>query len=101
VDWSYLRPGPREVDLAYWLPSLQVEGGPSPEEAIALYESYWGRKLSRDKVLLSVAHVAGYFGFHCQQPAVPELPKLRDLQKRQFVPAYAWLKRELSQIQKK
>ncbi|MBC7370254.1 MAG: aminoglycoside phosphotransferase family protein [Bdellovibrionaceae bacterium] len=95
VDWPYLTVGPRWLDLCFWLPGLEVEGGPPAEEVIAYYETKWHRGFRKEEIVLAAILVSGFFAFYSHQPELKGLADLRALQKRQFHPAYEWLKRVL------
>jgi hypothetical protein len=83
VDWNWACRGNAQLDLAGWLPSLAVEGGPQPYELLAdggafaaLLAGFW-------------ASVAGL------PPPETALAEVRELQRRQLVVALDWARREL------
>ena len=76
-------PGDPRFDLASWLPSLEAEGGPAPEEIL-------GSPAPELAALL-----AGYFCSHAGLPPIPEAPHVRELQLRQARTALPWAAREL------
>jgi Phosphotransferase enzyme family len=84
VDWNWACVGNPELDLAAWLPSLQLEGGPPPEELIGTNAGAWA------------AMLAGFFAARAPRPP-PERagPRLRELQRDQCVVALAWAARAL------
>ena len=64
VDWNWAVRGPAELDLACWLPSLRLEGGPLPEQVAPGLGGY-------------AAAVASYFATVAALPPVPDSPRLR------------------------
>lgn len=82
VDWNFAEIGNPRLDLAFWLPSLAVEGGPEPESVLPGA----GRE---------AAVVAGYFASRCGEPPIPDAPGVREIQKRQLSVALPWACREL------
>ena len=82
VDWNWAVRGPAELDLAYWLPSLRLEGGPLPEQIAPGLGGY-------------AAAVASYFATAAAQPPVPDSPRLRLIQLEQLKIALPWACREL------
>jgi hypothetical protein len=67
VDWNWAVRGPAELDLACWLPSLRLEGGPLPDQVAPGLGGY-------------AAAVASYFATAAAQPPVPDSPRLRQAQ---------------------
>jgi hypothetical protein len=82
VDWSCTSLGNGPLDTGFWLPSLQQEGGPSPETILP----------GRPDI---AAHVSGYFANRAGLPDVPDSPGLRRMQQQQLGPALAWVVRAL------
>jgi hypothetical protein len=81
IDWNHAAIGNGDLDIAFWLPSLQAEGGPRPE------------KLLVDPEL--AAWVAGFFCAHAGGPPLPEAPHVRPLQLKQARTALPWAARAL------
>jgi hypothetical protein len=71
-----------EFDLAFWLPSLHLEGGPKPENVTAITPGV-------------VALVAGFFAAEAGLPQIPHAPGVRDIQLRQLRVALPWAARAL------
>ncbi|HEX6655300.1 MAG TPA: phosphotransferase [Candidatus Limnocylindria bacterium] len=92
-DWPFACVGPPEFDLAAFAQSISAEGGPGCEVATAWYETV--RPLRRDVLVGSVVGIAGYFADRAPQPAVPGLPRLRSIQRRQLKASLAWAARLL------
>jgi hypothetical protein len=95
VDWPFLAYGPVVMDLAFFLPSVQAEGGPPPEIGIGLYEMESGAQFDKWELSVAVATVAGYFAARADLEDVPALPRLRWIQRRQLFPALGWISRLL------
>ncbi len=72
VDWPHACVGAPAFDLVAWAPSVTLEGGPLPEELLALSES----ASAVDPAVLAVL-VAAFSGFlvaHSLRPPPPGLP---------------------------
>ena len=82
VDWNHVCRGNRELDIAFWLPSLHSEGGPKPE-AITAMEPGWP------------AVVSGYFAARAGLPPITQAPMVRDVQLSQLRAALPWAVRAL------
>jgi hypothetical protein len=82
VDWNWASLANPETDVAAWLPSLRVEGGPPPWEV-----------LSGAGAL--AAWVAGVWAAVVGLPPPATAPNVRDLQWRQLAVALDWIDREL------
>jgi hypothetical protein len=82
-DWNLARVGNGQFDVAFWLPSLALEGGPPPWEVLP------------DAGPLAAA-VAGFFAVRAGLPPPPTAPTVRDFQRAQARVALAWAARELA-----
>jgi hypothetical protein len=82
VDWNWASLANPAVDVAAWLPSLTVEGGPPPWEVLP------------DAGPLG-AFVAGVWAAVVGLPPPATAPNVRDLQRRQLAVALDWIDREL------
>ena len=91
VDWPHACVGAPVFDLVAWAPSVELEGGPAPEDLLAL--SAAGSAIDRDVVASLVAAFAGFLVSHSLQPAPPGLPTLRGFQAAQGAVALEWLER--------
>jgi hypothetical protein len=78
IDWDCAGIGNPEFDLAFWLPSLRLEGGPPPD-AVA------------DCTPGIVAIVAGFFASQAGLPNIPFAPRVRDIQLKQLTVALPWV----------
>jgi hypothetical protein len=86
VDWNNACAGNTVLDLAAWLPSLQTEGGPAPQEI--LHDDTPG--------LPEIASLlAGYFCARAGLPHVPQAPHARPLQLAQSRTSLPWAARLL------
>jgi hypothetical protein len=77
VDWNWASVGNPRVDLAFWLPSLHVEGGPSPAEVMP------------DAGELT-AVVSGFFAPLAGRPPPAGAPTVRSVQLAQLEVALPW-----------
>ncbi len=93
VDWPGACRGAAFVEALLFLPSLAMQGGPAPEEA--LMRSAALRAADPGAVDSVLAAAAGYFTYHALQPPPPGLPTLRAFQAAQGETARAWLGRRL------
>ena len=81
-DWNLARVGNGDFDIAFWLPSLTLEGGPAPWEVLP------------DAGPLAAA-VAGFFAVRAGLPPPATAPTVRDFQRAQAEIALAWAASEL------
>jgi Phosphotransferase enzyme family len=90
VDWAHARVGAPWVDLVYFLPSVAMQGGPSPQDL------FWDHPSSEAAARADVMRVlAGFAGFLLEgatQPPPPGLPGLRRFQLAQGVEAARWFR---------
>jgi hypothetical protein len=77
VDWNWASVGTPRVDLAFWLPSLSLEGGPAPSELLP------------DAGDLT-AIVSGFFAPIAGRPPPAGAPTVRALQLAQLEVALPW-----------
>jgi hypothetical protein len=82
VDWNHACIGNPDLDVAAWLPSLRLEGGPEPEAILP------------DAPGLA-ALLAGFFGSRAGLPAPPTAPHVRPFQLAQLEVSLPWAAREL------
>ena len=83
IDWNWACAAHPDVDTAFWLPSLAVEGGPQPHEVLP------------DAAPLA-AKVSGFFALRAGLPTLPEAPRVRGIQHVQLTAALLWLAHSLS-----
>ena len=82
VDWNLACVGNPVLDVAFWLPSLTLEGGPQPWELLAETGGL-------------VSLVAAYFASRAGLPVPAAAPRVREFQRRQAEVALPWAAREL------
>lgn len=83
VDWNFACVGNPELDLAAWLPSLRLEGGPEPWDILPEGGG-------------PAALLAGFFAARAGRPPPPTAaPRVREFQRRQAEVALPWAAREL------
>ena len=82
VDWNWLSIGNSRVDVAAWLPSLQIEGGPQPWEVL-------------EDAGAEAAFVAGVWAAVAGLPPPATAPHVRAVQRRQLAVALDWIDRDL------
>ena len=90
VDWPHACVGAAVFDLVAWAPSVALEGGPVPEELLALSDA---RAVDRDILAVLVAAFSGFLVQHSLRPPPLGLPTLRGFQAAQGAVAVAWLRR--------
>jgi hypothetical protein len=71
-----------DLEVAAWLPSLHAEGGPAPESILPSAPEL-------------AAWVSGYFCSRAGEPAIPDAPHVRGLQRMQARTALPWAARAL------
>jgi hypothetical protein len=82
VDWNWACRGNPKLDIAAWLPSLALEGGPAPEAI-----------LPEEGAL--ACFVAGFYAAHAGLPPLSSRPTLRALQLAMLQQSLAWTTRTL------
>ena len=82
VDWNIASIGDPTLDVAFWLPSLEAEGGPSPEAILP-------------EAPEAAAVVAGFFAARAGLPVIPHAPRVRTVQRSQLGTALPWAVRAL------
>ncbi len=82
VDWNWARRGHPSIDLAFWLPSLEWEGGPAPETILPDGASF-------------AALISGYLAARAGLPIIPDAPLVRKVQFEQLASALPWAVRTL------
>jgi hypothetical protein len=82
VDWNWVHRGNPDLDLAAWLPSLRLEGGPEPETILSGAGGL-------------AALLAGFFASRAGLPEPPTAPRVREFQRAQAEICLSWASREL------
>jgi aminoglycoside phosphotransferase len=93
VDWPHACIGAAWIDLLAFLPSVAMQGGPSPWEVFEAHPL--GRDAPPKEVVPVVAALAGFFVERSLQPPPAGLPTLREFQYAQGIETLAWLRRSL------
>ncbi len=92
VDWPHARQGAAWVDLVCFAPSVAMQGGPRPDEVLALYP---GTLPDTAALLCALTAISGYFTWGALQSPPPGLPNLRAFQDAQGRVARRWLSERL------
>lgn len=82
VDWNWACRGNPRLDIAAWLPSLAIEGGPPPETILPGEGDL-------------ACFVAGFYAAHAGLPPLQSRPTLRALQQALLRESLAWTVRAL------
>jgi hypothetical protein len=82
VDWNWLSVGSSRVDIAAWLPSLHLEGGPPPWDVLPGGGA-------------EAAFVAGVWAAVAGLPPPETAPHVRAIQRAQLAVALDWIDRDL------
>jgi phosphotransferase family enzyme len=93
VDWPSACIAQPWFDLVCMLPSIQLDGGPSPEVICA--EHPLTQAADPDAVTAVAAALTGYFVHSSRQSPPPGLPTLRAFQRAQGDIGLAWLRKRL------
>ncbi len=82
VDWNLACLSNPKLDLGFWLPSLEFEGGPRPEMILP----------NAPEV---AAWVSGFFAARAGLPEISDAPRVRLVQRQQLETALPWAVRAL------
>lgn len=93
VDWPWACVGAPFVDLAFFLPSVGLGGGPDPATVIDRYDLLHG--VDPHAFLAVSVAVAGFMQRSALDPAPPGLPSLRAFQQAQADVVLPWLRSSL------
>jgi aminoglycoside phosphotransferase (APT) family kinase protein len=89
VDWPHACVGAAVADVAFLAPSVTMQGGPSPDEVLAMTRS--GRAARREIVRAAACAIAGYLTERSLRPPPPGLPTVRAFQAAQGEIARRWV----------
>ncbi len=89
VDWPHACIGAAWIDVAFFAPSVTMQGGPDPEHVCMLHPAY--READPAALTAAIASIAGFFMHRSLQPPPPGIPTVRAFQAAQGVIARAWL----------
>jgi aminoglycoside phosphotransferase (APT) family kinase protein len=95
LDWPWARTGAWWIDIVCMLPSVAMQGGPSPASVLARLDLKGVRPEDLDAV---VCALAGYFAVHALDPPPPGIPTVRAFQAAQGRHATAWLRERLGWV---
>ena len=84
-DWNHASIGNPVADVAYWLPSLRLDGGPEPDDV--------ARRVPGAEDF--AAYLAGFFASRAGLPPPEGAPRVRVFQLRQLEVALPWACRVL------
>lgn len=90
VDWPWASVGPEWIDLAFFLPSVAMQGGPEPWSIFDA--SPVGRSAPPEAVTAVLAALAGFLVWNSCRPPPPGLPTLRSFQRAQGLATLRWLR---------
>lgn len=93
VDWPWACTGAAFVDLALFLPSVGLGGGPGCEQVVSRYGLF--PDVDEGGLGSVVAALAGFFVRQSLDPPPPGLPTLRAFQRAQAEVALSWARRWL------
>lgn len=90
VDWPWACVGAAFVDLALFLPSVGLGGGPTPAKVTTEFGLF--EDVAHEQLVAVVAAVSGFFTRMAQDPDPPGLPRVRAFQRAQAEVAVDWLR---------
>lgn len=90
VDWPWACVGAAHLDVAFFLPSVGLGGGPDPSAVIERYSLF--DALDEPGFLTVSVAVAGFLQRSALDPPPPGLPRLRAFQQAQADVALDWLR---------
>ena len=93
-DWPFACSGPPEFDLAAFAQSIESEAGPPGEDVMAWYAEVL--PVEDERLAAAMVGLSGYFADRAPLPEMPELPRLRSVQRRQLKASLALSARMLS-----
>lgn len=89
VDWPHACVGASWVDLVCFLPSIAVDGGPTPSQLEEQHDLFGS--VDPDRINRVLVGVTGLFTVHGLRPDPPGLPTVRAFQRAQAAISRAWL----------
>lgn len=93
VDWPNACVGASWIELACFLPSVAMQGGPPPKDVLMRHPA--ARAASPSAITSVIAALSGFFLYGASLPPPPGLPTLRAFQAAQGVEALRWLRARL------
>lgn len=92
VDWPHACTGAAWADVVMMIPSIALQGGPPPEDVIAL--SPQANPANRDELMAFAAATAGGLLWYSTKPPPPGLPTVRQFQQAQGRVLLDWIGRQ-------
>ncbi|WP_276356128.1 aminoglycoside phosphotransferase family protein [Cohnella caldifontis] len=92
-DWALACSGPFMFDVGFFFPSIEGEGGPRAERLLPEYKRVMashGIEFPAFSERSVAVAAAGYFATRAGKPPIPQLPRLRSIQRLQLGPALRW-----------
>jgi hypothetical protein len=89
VDWPWARIGAPFVEWLGFAPSVQMQGGPKPDDLLHMVPI---DAVDDDAINAVIASLTGYFLAHARRSPPPGIPTLRAFQAAQGDIALAWLR---------
>lgn len=89
VDWPWARIGAPFVEWLGFAPSVQMQGGPKPDDLLQMVPM---DAVDDDAINAVIASLTGYFLAHARRSPPPGIPTLRAFQAAQGDIAQAWLR---------
>ncbi len=89
IDWPHACLGAAWVDVLCFAPSVTMQGGPLPEDLLALYPPI--QQADGEAITAAIVSTAGYFTYQALEPPPPGLPTVRAFQAAQGVVARDWI----------
>jgi aminoglycoside phosphotransferase (APT) family kinase protein len=89
VDWPWARIGAPFVEWLGFAPSVQMQGGPKPDDLLHMVPM---GVVDDDAINAVIASLTGYFLAHARRSPPPGIPTLRAFQAAQGDIALAWLR---------
>jgi aminoglycoside phosphotransferase (APT) family kinase protein len=89
VDWPWARIGAPFVEWLGFAPSVQMQGGPRPDDLLHMVPI---DPVDDDAIDAVIASLSGYFLAHARRSPPPGIPTLRAFQAAQGDIALAWLR---------
>jgi len=96
VDWPFAAVGAPWVDVLFMLPSVALDGGPSPDAVIDVLDPF--AAVAEEAVDRVLAALTGFFVYRGTLPDPPGLPTVRAFQRAQGAVATHWLLRRLGSL---
>jgi phosphotransferase family enzyme len=90
LDWPYVTKGPVALDVVFFAPSVEGEGGPPAREIVTLFSQALGSRFPHRDQQIALAFAAGFFADKAYLASIPGLPRLRWVQRMQLAVCLGW-----------